>query len=135
MPNWCENNLDVYGKKKLLEKFIRENKDEDTDLSLQKLRPIDGEIDCGTASDLWGTKWDVEAGLDGDPEDEWIRYGFDSAWAPPIEAIVDGSRKYPKLEFTLHYREPGMAFAGVLLAKNGKIIKRQELEWNWPSDS
>jgi hypothetical protein len=60
----------------------------------------------------WGTKWDV--GADGNPAQDipgGLMLGFDSAWAPPIQA-------YEKLlemgfEIEAMYYEPGMAYAGV----------------------
>lgn len=61
----------------------------------------------------WGTKWDV-AVVDGEeyPETEitdesigFISYSFNTAWAPPIEAIIKLSAQYPDLEFELSYEE------------------------------
>jgi len=64
------------------------------------------------ATNVWGTKWDI--GSDGNPAQDipgGLMLGFDSAWAPPINA-------YEKLlemgfEIEAMYYEPGMAFAGV----------------------
>ena len=61
----------------------------------------------------WGTKWDVEAY---DPEEVVveggsIRFGFDSAWAPPVgiyEAMVEDEG----YSVQAYYHEPGMAFCG-----------------------
>jgi len=66
----------------------------------------------------WGTKWDV--GGDGDqasqdsPTD--LRMNFDSAWAPPIQAM----EKFQDLGFKvkLVYWESGMCFCG-LFDENG----------------
>ena len=61
----------------------------------------------------WGTKWDV--GGDGfDPIDAGPNktcLTFDSAWAPPINAM----EVFVELGFSvrLYYYEPGMAFAGI----------------------
>jgi hypothetical protein len=40
MPNWCENNLTVYGPKEDIKQFIKKAKRKDTELSLKKLYPI-----------------------------------------------------------------------------------------------
>lgn len=63
----------------------------------------------------WGTKWDVRK------KDlyraDWkqgtgITLTFDTAWGPPLEAMVALAKKFPKLKFTISYNEPGMCFSG-----------------------
>ena len=133
MPNWCENKLEIYGKVKQLDKFIKSVKGDNTDLSLEKLYPIKS-TDCSNRNDDWGTKWDIDAQVHGEAEDEWISYHFNSAWAPPTGAILKGSGKHSTLQFTLHYVEPGMCFKGVFLCKNGKVVKDEFIDWNWPEE-
>lgn len=60
----------------------------------------------------WGTKW-------GDYYDELVEHneyrthiGFDSAWSPPREGLIEVSKKWPDLEFNIEYFEMGMGFAG-----------------------
>ena len=60
----------------------------------------------------WGTKWDV--GADGNPAQDipgGLMLGFDSAWAPPINAY----EKLFDMGFKIRamYYEGGMAFAGI----------------------
>jgi hypothetical protein len=60
----------------------------------------------------WGTKWDV--GADGNPAQDipgGLRLGFESAWAPPVNAY----EKLIEMGFSIKamYYEPGMAFAGI----------------------
>ena len=62
----------------------------------------------------WGTKWDVGGSDYGNPtitEDGKMIAGFDSAWAPPTNAM----EKLVDMGFTvkLYYYEPGMCFAGI----------------------
>ena len=62
----------------------------------------------------WGTKWDVGGDDYGTPtitEDGKMIAGFDSAWAPPTNAM----EKLAAMGFTvkLYYYEPGMCFAGI----------------------
>lgn len=61
----------------------------------------------------WGTKWDVDAYA---PEElvvdkyNSIRFGFDSAWSPPIgiyDEMIDQG-----YDVVATYYEPGMAFCG-----------------------
>jgi hypothetical protein len=60
----------------------------------------------------WGTKWDV--GSDSNPAQDipgGLMLGFDSAWAPPIEAynkLVDMGFKIRAM-----YYESGMCYAGI----------------------
>jgi hypothetical protein len=60
----------------------------------------------------WGTKWDV-GGDDGTYNDieGGIILGFDSAWAPPIQAYE--KLFYMGFKIRAMYYEPGMAFAGI----------------------
>jgi hypothetical protein len=68
----------------------------------------------------WGTKWDIGGSDYGAPtitaEGKMIA-GFDSAWAPPTNAM----EKLVDMGFTvkLYYYEPGMCFAGVWEGSDG----------------
>ena len=75
----------------------------------------------------WGTKWETysDEGLKiirSDISNRLIvvQCAFETAWAPPQGAIQVGSNKFPNLNFTLEYAEPGLMFKGVALYKNGK---------------
>lgn len=116
MPNWCQNRLTLTGPRAVLEEIAA------TGLSLMKLvPPPNGQWDYGWCCDNWGTKWDPEidvgnVDIDGDDTEATLDVGFDSAWAPPVEAWVTVWRRYaPRgLSVRLEYLEEGMAFAGVL---------------------
>jgi len=82
----------------------------------------------------WGTKWDislmsgpdVEEGFSPDEEDEYyLSATFDSAWSPPVEAMKQFYKQHKdkKLEIFHYYFEPGCAFLGSLIIKNGKIYE------------
>jgi hypothetical protein len=80
----------------------------------------------------WGTKWDAS-----DPEIELegkqtIGYRFETAWSPPIEWLQHAQTKFPKLNFRLEYREPGMGFEGVAETQEGKIVNNS---WEMSSQS
>lgn len=68
----------------------------------------------------WGTKWDVEAEIS-EVDDKTLAINFDSAWAPPIAAIIKLATMFPNLAFRLSYIEPGMCFAGVFAAKGDDV--------------
>jgi hypothetical protein len=82
----------------------------------------------------WGTKWDV--GLDGLEYEEdadgnfdngtgiphaRITGWFDSAWAPPTNAVAYFCEANPDVRVTLDYYEPGMCFVGRMIADNGEV--------------
>ena len=58
----------------------------------------------------WGTKWDVGGGDVNKIDKNNVKFYFQSAWAPPIEAY----RKFEDLGFSINafYHEPGVCFAG-----------------------
>ena len=132
MPNWCENQLEIMGNKTQLSRFKKEVKDEDRDLSLHLLCPLKTDE---SATEQWGTKWDVDSVEDGDmPIEICLHYTFMSAWSPPREAILQGSKKYPLLKFILRYDEPGMCYSGVFMCENGNIVKDNCIDYDWPSE-
>ena len=143
MPNWCLNNLSVTGSKAgitLFRKWLGED-----GFTLQKIKPMPAELEKTTAPNPhpgskeskalvekygsdnwydwnvknWGTKWDVEAEINDD--DGLCMISFDSAWSPPIDAIAELSKQFPKLHFSLKYFEPGCVFAGEANCKAGKV--------------
>ena len=106
---------------------------------LNYLYPIPGEVhkddDPGILSkseynwkvDNWGTKWNTYSDVGISVIRSELSYRlivvqceFETAWAPPVGAIRVGSNKFPNLNFTLEYAEPGMMFKGLALYKNGK---------------
>ena len=71
----------------------------------------------------WGTKWDIDA-YDGsiktsqellgkDNGKAELSFGFDSAWAPPINAIAEYLENNEDVSMKLWYYEPGCDFGGV----------------------
>lgn len=75
----------------------------------------------------WGTKWDTavsdteeypDTELMTDTEDTLV-YRFNTAWAPPIEAIAKLSAQYPDLELDLEFEEES-GWGGNYLFSNGQ---------------
>lgn len=69
----------------------------------------------------WGTKW---GSYDSDiikKGKSYIKYIFNSAWSPPIQAIDKISHMFPDLIFTLKYVEEGNGFKGIATFQNGLI--------------
>ena len=133
MPNWCNNTLELEHKDpamierakaammrgEFLHEFIpvpKELSEAKADFSNnEELIKKYGYSDWyGFCVNEWGTKWDVGGDDYGTPtitEDGKMIAGFDSAWAPPTNAM----EKLAAMGFTvkLYYYEPGMCFAGI----------------------
>lgn len=80
----------------------------------------------------WGIKWDIEAQLE--ISDSTLAYTFDSAWAPPIEALDTIAEKFPKLHFDLRFAEGGCDFAGRIKWEDGQKcyqIDGTPRDWEW----
>lgn len=83
----------------------------------------------------WGCKWDVVV-HDNDlvalpgllPPGRWaLTYRFNSAWAPPLEALDFLAKSYPGV-ITLQYYEEGVNIAGEYLWRNGVMVGSTEGE-------
>jgi hypothetical protein len=140
MPNWCDNSLTLthddpamikravraFENSSFLNEFIpcpKElsdttsgsygDKEEQTLLMAQQASNVKN-YGYATWYDFaigeWGTKWDVGCGDINKIDKNNVKFYFQSAWSPPVEA-------YSKLEdlgFTINafYYEPGVNFAG-----------------------
>jgi hypothetical protein len=152
MPNWCYNRLTVTGpvadvdnlRSRVvgapvdnLELFnsllpmpsdLEETSTLNNGLSveqrayLQQTYGADNWYDWATGPQGWGSKW-------GDCDTTELSYGpglvvftFDSAWGPPEEGLYNVSAIFPSLVFTIEYAEPGMAFSGSMVIREGLAV-------------
>lgn len=144
LPNHCYNNLIITGAASELATFCnyglqREDGSITSCPDLHYLYPVPGSVQKADKPEIlskseynwrtenWGTKWETysDVGLDMIRSEVSnrlmaVQCGFETAWAPPVGAIRVGSAKFPNLNFTLEYAEPGLMFKGVALYKNGK---------------
>jgi len=130
MPNFCQNDLYITADKDTIDKL--QAAFEKGEL-LETLRPqptYEGYAPNGqpcTSEGMpdwwnwrvanWGTKWDV-GGKDAlfvRDSDTEIRFGFDSAWSPPVEAL----QSRDDINYRLYYCEFGMAFCGIAQGEEG----------------
>ncbi len=87
----------------------------------------------------WGTKWDVavaDTGLHDSTEllehmskgeDQWLVYRFDTAWSPPVPALIKLSEIVPNCVITLEWQEE-QGFGGEVEFVNGEITANSEYE-------
>ena len=140
MPNWCDNNITITGPNSVIDKIEKITKEEDNENGLLNFMfPMPKGLRDTTADgsknkamikkyghsdwyswavDNWSTKWDVnefhgvertELGID---ESE-ISFGFDSAWAPPINAYDKFIEDNSNVTIRATYFEGGCDFMGI----------------------
>jgi hypothetical protein len=125
MPNWCMNHIEFRGNPRDVAAIV--DKVNQKSSVLDALVPIENWTYDG-AIQTWGTKWsDSETTLhyvaDGSNNGTAIAHAdFDTAWAPPVEAMITASKDYPLVVICGTYWEPGMDFAGYFIALNGELI-------------
>jgi len=140
IPNWCECLLKVTGPAKEISKFKKKAKgrgpnptkgDKAQPLSLHALVPQPAKFK-EEGSDWyswrlahWGTKWDVESRVVQEDK-EIVEYGFDSAWAPPMEWLTKVGPQFPKLSFRLWYAEGGCDFAGIYTVEDDNACNEEK---------
>lgn len=134
MPNWCSNNLRVYGPETDVARFKEQAtgyspwehvmNQKQSVLNFHSLVPVPPEIleagynDAGYnwEREQWGCKWGAC-----EPElvDEWeghLHYSFETAWTPPLVFLEKVARPWPMLKFLLDYEELSMGFKGIAKA-------------------
>ena len=146
MPNHCNNKLRVEGTPYHIRNFARdhyripdgwgEDRFVKTTLDFSASVPLPTDRTLTTFNDVgydwqianWGTKWNAYEVYPStfplvleEVEDKGdLTFSFETAWSPPIEWLIQMSEKYPALTFSLMYDEPGMAFCGWLVAREGR---------------
>ena len=133
MPNWCWNHLEVMCTKEHvaeLQDFVEKStKATGEEFSFEGTHPMPKELEetkslsdepnwYNWRCDNWGTKWDACEPRINESEPQCFSVGFETAWSPPIAWIQNIMDKYPNLEFSLEYDEPGMAYGGHLIANS-----------------
>ena len=71
----------------------------------------------------WGTKWDLgDEGMTVEEDGKVLIYRFTTAWSPPIPVVIAMSEQFPRLRFSIRFREDGMGFKGIESYKGGMRI-------------
>ena len=115
MPNWCQNSAVIQGPKPVIDEIKQILASDDANL-LAWMRPRPAAEDenwyeWNVAN--WGTKWDITSPFVGDDtEEDSVTFGFDTAWAPPIEAFRHWAERDGRMTYRLSYIETGMGFVG-----------------------
>lgn len=87
----------------------------------------------------WGTKWDVAVSdeaeyhdtdmtdFKADGIDNMLGYRFDTAWAPPVQAMIHLSSQYPTAILTLSWEEE-QGFGGEIEFIDGQVTRDDSYE-------
>lgn len=116
MPNWCSNRAVISGPAPVIREITDILNQEDPAL-LAWMVPepkYEGDQDWYMwRVNNWGTKWDISGVyFEHQPEEDSITFEFSTAWGPCVEAFHTWAAADGRVQFTLEYWEPGMAFAG-----------------------
>lgn len=115
MPNWCQNQVTISGPKPVIDEIKAVLASEEKRLLhwMRPLPPDQQENWYDWCVSHWGTKWDIgEPFIGDDVEEDAITFGFDTAWAPPVEAFQHWAEQDGRVTYRLSYIETGMGFVG-----------------------
>ena len=62
----------------------------------------------------WGTKWDIDQPECDELDHNCFECSFETAWSPAEGIFYELREKFPDVDCTWFYDEPGMCFAGYL---------------------
>ena len=80
-----------------------------------------GEAQYDWEIDHWGCKWGVCNSSIAEESPRWLRYDFQTPWAPPLAFIKQVSGDWPNLRLILDYEESGGRIRGIATANAGKL--------------
>lgn len=127
MPNWCHNYLQICGSDDEVAKFMKENLNEDNELSFAMSCPVPEELgdwDYRWCVANWGTKWEPEMEIESEDHDLY----FNTAWGPPTDWLKTVAEKYTSLLFHLRYAETNCDFSGLVEYEDGECITDEDDE-------
>lgn len=147
MPNWCKNNLVLYGDKLEIQRAMKLLKDDEGHLTFNKAVPMPLPLEDTTSptpKDMpearkkelkkrygadnwydwrlknWGVKWDAS---ESDFYDE-DAVTFETPWGPPITFLEKFSLEFPSITFAIQFADEfnGQYPLGTIEVENGQII-------------
>ena len=121
MPNWCNNNINIYGDEGTISTLTSVLKGlKSNDYVFQSLIGIPSHMSEADYKDKWydtniewfGTKWDISADEHAFTfGKEEISFFCETAWSPPIQFLENLCKMY-KVNAYVFYSEGGIGFAG-----------------------
>jgi hypothetical protein len=126
MPNWCNNNIRIFGDESTIRtltaviKSLKTSDEEESNDVFKALIGLPPHMSDGDYKQKWydtniewfGTKWDIsyEESAFNFTKDE-ISFFCETAWSPPIPFLQNLCEMY-KVNANLFYSEGGVGFAG-----------------------
>jgi hypothetical protein len=89
-----------------------------------------GDWNYDEALHAWGTKWGDCDSFITNHEGQSATFGYSTAWGPMNEAILKISEKWPTLELSTMFSEPGMCFRGQFSAQAGEVLCQEDEEYD-----
>lgn len=74
----------------------------------------------------WGTKWDTDAELTEHAADH-LQYVFDTAWSPPLDALMTLGKNFPNVHVELDWEEE-QGFGGTYTFTEGVLVTLSEYD-------
>lgn len=154
MPNWCANDLYIYGpnRDQILNLVKSDDPSDPEVFTFQKIIPRPAILDqtisgsqteeslkarelairetgfpdwCEWSRVNWGTKWDAcRASLSASPSR--LKYTFETAWAPPEPVIRALSKMFPENRMKHCFFECGMAYQGRRVYLAGILLESKD---------
>jgi hypothetical protein len=139
VPNWCSNELTVYGPKEKVLLFIERAKGQDDPLDLMALLPVPDNLLSLDGSNEPVLKWMKEkwgcwkgafdpttAGAKDLGLYASVRYRFRTPWSPPVALFEQEARKEPELTFVLQYKVFLSDWIGRRAWKQGETVLEED---------
>lgn len=157
MPNWCENTIIIQGEPDEVDFLLKAVESPDRPFSLDNIIKMPEALVGKSAPEKdeaiakenqklygatdwyqwrithWGTKWDVNSSIVYDNTDimlpglRTVKIVFDSAWAPPVEAIDVLAKRFVNTNILHTFDEPGVDFSGWICYVKGKRVEEVSL--------
>jgi hypothetical protein len=133
MPNWCSNEVDIFGNSEVIKEIteiIKANPEgifqmNDFVPMPEELRDTQAPQDKPNWYDWsvinWGTKWDLGEEAVASFEQNVIGLGYNTAWAPNCAFWTAFSEKYEGVKISHRYYEEGVGFIGEAYYEDGNF--------------
>jgi len=153
MPNWCDNEIEITGSSKSIDKLLELVIDNATRKASQFEEPVienhyslletflpvsdyfvtqEGYNRGGYewCIETWGCKWPERNFEFVRVSEEQLDLRFDTPWSPPEKGYRFVSTIFPDLMFHHYFRDEGLCFLGIISYQNGIMVFDQELDLN-----
>jgi hypothetical protein len=118
MPNWVSNRATISGPAPVIAEITDILNDPEGNLLNWMVPQPRFENDSDWYDwniNNWGTKWPIsDIYFEQPAEEDSITFEFCTAWSPCVEAFHTWAAGDGRVQFTLDYWEPGMAFVGTV---------------------